>query len=155
MTVVGRFCPVFVLASSLLIFGCNQPGPAGPPASQANHGADHDDDQDHAGEHEHHESYAEAVKELDGLRLAARDAMANNNLEAADEAVHEIGHILEELPALAAKETAAPTTRSSRRSTNCSSVSIKLIKNSKGASAKPTTKWPSPSKWPWPRCDPK
>ena len=108
MNRVGRCYPVFLLASSLLVFGCNPPGATAPPASQATHGADHDDDHDHAGdEHEHHETYAEAVTELDSLRLAIRDAMAGNNMDAAHDAVHEVGHILEELPALAAKETAA------------------------------------------------
>jgi hypothetical protein len=112
MICAGRLWPVFLLSASLLVLGCNPPGPAGPPASQAHQAADHDDDHDgheHGDEHEHehHESYTDAVRELDGLRLAAKNALADNNLKAADEAVHEIGHILEELPALADKEIAA------------------------------------------------
>ncbi|HEX4146580.1 MAG TPA: hypothetical protein VHY91_23970 [Pirellulales bacterium] len=107
MNRLGRLRPVLLLSGSLLVFGCN---PAGPPASSgqaSNRLGDHEHDHDdgNADEHEHHETYAEAVKELDSLRLAVRDAMASSNMDAADDAVHEIGHILEELPALAAKET--------------------------------------------------
>ena len=47
------------------------------------------------------------MNELDSLRLAVKNAMADNNTEAADKAVHEIGHILEELPGLAAKQAVA------------------------------------------------
>ena len=118
MNRVGRLVPIFLLLSCLLVFGCNPSPPAPRPVSAASDGADHaamgDDTHDHAGhdhhEHadhdEHHESYAEAVTELDSLRMAAKDALAAGNLEAADDAVHEIGEILEELPDLAAKEAA-------------------------------------------------
>ena len=99
----GRLCPVFLLLGGLFVFGCNSPAPPTPPAG---HAADHDDDHDD-GEHPHHETYAAAVEELDGLRLAVKNAMAENNLDAAHEAVHEIAHILEELPALAAKQATA------------------------------------------------
>jgi hypothetical protein len=99
MSLFGRLCPFILLLGCLLVFGCNRPGPVGLPASRTGH-----DDDD---EHEHHESYAAAVQELDGLRLAAKNAMAEDNLKAADDAVHEIGHILEELPALAEKEIGA------------------------------------------------
>jgi hypothetical protein len=130
MNLVGRLCPVFLLGGSLMIFGCNPSAsePVGKPTERVGYDDDHahdsmdDDDHDHEGQdheghghaghdhhgdadhEEHHESYAEAVAELDSLCVAAKDGLAANNLEAADAAVHEIGHILEELPELAAKE---------------------------------------------------
>jgi hypothetical protein len=125
MNLVGRLYPFFLLGTSLLILGCNPPGPAPPPASQAreqtDHGDDHDADHDKMGEpghhhhehgdhdDEHHESYADAVAELDQLRGEVKDALAAGDLKKADGPVHEIGHILEELPELAAKETELAT----------------------------------------------
>ena len=66
--------------------------------------ADHEHAEHEHGEHEHHESYAAAVAELDQLRGEVKAALSENNLEKADEPIHEIGHILGELPELAAKE---------------------------------------------------
>jgi predicted RNase H-like HicB family nuclease len=100
MNFLGRLSAVFLLTSSLLVFGCNPSPPPAPKTAPVDHDAEHD----HDGEHEHHETYADAVKELDELRLVAKNALAENKVEAADKAVHELGHILAELPALADKE---------------------------------------------------
>jgi len=104
MNFMGRLSGVILLASSLLVFGCNPSPPPAPKAAPADHDGEHAHDDD--GEHEHHETYADAVKELDELRLAAKNALAENHVEEADKAVHELGHILAELPALADKEGA-------------------------------------------------
>ncbi len=129
MNLVGQLYLFFLFGASVLILGCNPPGPAPPPASQAgeqpghddDHDGDHDHDHDKMGEHghhhhehgdhdeEHHESYADAVAELDQLRGEVKEALAAGDLKKADGPVHEIGHILEELPELAAKDTRLAT----------------------------------------------
>ncbi|HTU25086.1 MAG TPA: hypothetical protein VMF30_06800 [Pirellulales bacterium] len=114
MNVLGRLGLIVLLAGWVAMPGCGPAAPATPKAEgtagEKEHaglgGHIHDDDADEEHEHEHHESFADAVTELDGLRDAARRAMGENNVKAADDAVHEIGHILEELPSLAAKEAA-------------------------------------------------
>lgn len=63
-------------------------------------GRGHDHDQ--AGsEAEHPESFADAVAEIETLRSAIRDAFVAGNPHEADSQLHEIGHILKELPGLA------------------------------------------------------
>lgn len=64
------------------------------------------DDHDHAhGKHdEHHETYASAVREVQELRDKIRDGFAAKKEKEADEALHEVGHLLEEIPELAEKE---------------------------------------------------
>jgi hypothetical protein len=51
--------------------------------------------------HSHAETYPEAVAELDGMREAIEKAFAANDPQAADEPIHEIGHVLEELSGMA------------------------------------------------------
>jgi len=57
---------------------------------------------DHA---EHPKTYAEAITKLQALRDTTRDALSKGETEKADSAVHEVGHILEELPKLAKEGT--------------------------------------------------
>ncbi len=77
------------------------------------HGHNHD----HAGgkSHHHHdhsggqmdepENFAEAVKQVDALHAAAKSALFAENAEKADGPIHKLGHLLEDLPQLAAKES--------------------------------------------------
>lgn len=53
--------------------------------------------------HAHAETYPEAVAELDGMRAAIETAFAANDLTGADGPIHEVGHVLEELVAMAKK----------------------------------------------------
>ena len=55
-------------------------------------------------DHEHlPETFAAAVEELVKERDTIRDAFAKNDAEAAHEPLHEVGHLLEAMPELAAK----------------------------------------------------
>ncbi len=59
----------------------------------------------HAHNEDHHapETLADGVKELIELRDTIRDSFAKKDLKLADESLHEIGHLLEEVPGLALK----------------------------------------------------
>jgi hypothetical protein len=54
--------------------------------------------------HEHAETYPEAVAELEAMNKAIAAAFAANDADAAHDPLHEIGHVLDELPALAKKQ---------------------------------------------------
>ncbi len=113
---------VLMLAAYLPILGCDAK-PAPPPAgggtatedhdhADADHDHDHDQAQGHADhdhehaevDHAHPETYAAAVTELDKLCAAIEAASAKDELSKADDEVHEIGHLLEDVGALAGKE---------------------------------------------------
>jgi hypothetical protein len=120
MHLSARLWPVGLLAIVLFGFsGCNPPGP--PPIHPVeDKAAEHDDDHgamhDHDHEHEHHghehahgehgegETFADEFQELDGLTVNVKEAFAAGETEKADGAVHEIGHVLEELSELASKD---------------------------------------------------
>jgi hypothetical protein len=53
----------------------------------------------------HAETYAEAVAELDGLATSIKDAFTANDEDKAHGPLHDVGHILGEIPALADKES--------------------------------------------------
>ncbi|MDX1926995.1 MAG: hypothetical protein SFV81_10775 [Pirellulaceae bacterium] len=55
--------------------------------------------------HEHAETLADAVKELEGMCATIKAAFAKDDAEAAHGPMHDIGHVLEEIPDLAAKST--------------------------------------------------
>ena len=89
---------VWAFAGLIAINGCNKPQPKpkapGKPVQQE--------------EHKHPETYAEAVEELAEMDTQIREAFAIDDVEKAHEKahepLHEVGHILEEVPELAAKE---------------------------------------------------
>ena len=93
-----RFAPLMLLVGGI---GCDQPAPpsgavspsapaAHAPADHADHGhADHDHD------HEEPTSFADGVAKLKSLGEDLADKLASNAGEAADDAVHDIGHLLE------------------------------------------------------------
>lgn len=79
---------------ALAIVGC-EPAKPKTETGAADHGHDHE------GEHAHAETLAEAVQELDGICAAVKAAFDKNDADAADEPLHDIGHVLEEIKALA------------------------------------------------------
>ncbi len=100
---------VLVVASiSLAGCGTSQTPASTSPADQHDH-----EIESHADDHEHTspESFAGVLTELDELRTAIKAAFAAGDLEQADGPVHAVGHFLEELPELAAKESASEADR--------------------------------------------
>jgi len=55
--------------------------------------------------HHHAETYPEAVAELEAMNKTIADAFTKGDISAADEPIHEVGHVLEELVAMAKKES--------------------------------------------------
>lgn len=55
-------------------------------------------------DHKHAETYPEAVAELEEMNKVIATAFASNDLDAAHDPLHEVGHVLDELPALAKKQ---------------------------------------------------
>ena len=83
------------VAVGVVAGGCNPV--AKPPAVQPAADHDHDDD------HDHPATLAEGVAALRKLAGDIGAKLASGSHEAADDAVHGLGHMLEDLPALAAK----------------------------------------------------
>ena len=81
-----------MVALALTIVGCE---PAKPKAGAG--AADHGHDGDHA----HAETLADAVKELDAVCAKVKAAFDKNDADAADEPLHDVGHILGEIKDLA------------------------------------------------------
>jgi hypothetical protein len=84
-----------VVALALGIAGCE---PAAKPNASTTTSAS---DQEHA----HPETLAEAVKELEGISATIKAAFAKDDAEAAHGPMHDVGHVLEEIPDLADKST--------------------------------------------------
>jgi hypothetical protein len=87
------------------VSGC---APSAPPASPANATAanDHDDhehDHDH-GDHEEPETVAAGLAQLEKICADARVHLAAGDYDKADGPVHMVGHLLEDLGELVAKE---------------------------------------------------
>lgn len=102
--IVRMSCLGLVAITCVSVAGCggSQTTASNPPSKQQDHDhASHGDEQGHA----HPESFAEAVTEVEELCAAIKTAFAADKLEEADGPVHEICHLVEELPALAAKES--------------------------------------------------
>jgi hypothetical protein len=99
MSLVGRIAGVSLMSGCLFILGCNPPKPAEPKTGEHQH--------EH--EHEHHfASYSEAVAGLDEEIGEVKDAAEAGDLAKADEPVHHVGHILDDLSKLAEKDGIAP-----------------------------------------------
>lgn len=100
-----RWCFGFLGSAGFILAGCDSATP--PSAPQGDHAHDHHghghghahDDHDHA----HVESYAAGVGKLTELHLKFREALDRDDKDAADEPVHEFGHVLEEIVPLAEK----------------------------------------------------
>ena len=86
--------------------GCGASGTTAstPPAEKHDHDHhDHEHGDEHG--HAHPESLAEALTEVEELHAKIKTAVAADDLETADPPLHELGHLLEELPELAQKES--------------------------------------------------
>ncbi len=115
LVATGRLLTVSMFACALCL-GCGSSTPPAEPtaATDSDHDhehadhehADHDHEHDHAQhEHEHPETYAAAVAEVKELNATLREALDKGETEKADEAVHEVGHVLEHVADLAKAET--------------------------------------------------
>lgn len=105
------FSMALLLLASVSFVGCgdSQTTPTTSSADEHDHD-EHDHDGESHGEEstdDHPETFAAAMKELEELHSAIQTAFEANDLEQADGPVHAIGHLLEELPELAAKESGA------------------------------------------------
>jgi ElaB/YqjD/DUF883 family membrane-anchored ribosome-binding protein len=112
-----RFCLTLTLAAAVSwsLTGCG-PGPkpaAGPVAGQTENEDDHDHaDHDHGddhenhdhGDHEHPETLAEGIAELEKAAANVAATLAEDAHEAADEAIHAAGHVVEDLQKLLAEQ---------------------------------------------------
>jgi hypothetical protein len=97
---------------SLAGCGASATTASAPPAERHDEDHDHDRAQDHQHEAEHDahidappESLAEALTEVAELHATIKEANAAGELHKADEQVHKIGHLLEEIPKHAAKQS--------------------------------------------------
>ena len=107
MTWMSRECLYgLLMLASLSLAGCGDSPTTAPdsPAEQQDHDHQaHGDEHEHA--HAHSESFAEALTEVEEFHAAIKAAIGANDLDKADGPIHEVGHVLEELPKLAAKES--------------------------------------------------
>ena len=94
--------PVVSVIAALALTGCE---PAAPPAAKtaqkAAHGHDHD--HDHA-DHDHPETLAAGVAQLAEAAAAVEKHLASGATDKADEVVHGVGHIIEDIQGLLPKE---------------------------------------------------
>ena len=100
--------PVRLVAFLVLIaFAASGCGPAAPtavkPAPAKPHDHDHDHGHDHA-EHKHPETLAEGIAQLAEAATAVEKHLAAGAMDAADDVVHGVGHIIEDIHGLLPKE---------------------------------------------------
>jgi predicted RNase H-like HicB family nuclease len=97
LRILASLCSV---ALTVLAVGCgkNAPDDQRPPVSID------ELEGTHSG-HAHAETYAEAVAELEEMNKTIAAAFAANDIDSADEPIHEVGHVLDEVVTLAKKET--------------------------------------------------
>jgi hypothetical protein len=102
MTLTSRFvCGCLMVGSLALMVGCGgTTSQSGTSSNTAGHGHSHGHDHGH----DHATDYPGAVKELEGLSAKILKAFQDGNPAEAHDELHEIGHVLERIPALAAKE---------------------------------------------------
>lgn len=97
---------VFPLAALVCLFaaGCSSSSPpAAGKAPAAHDNAEHGHDHD-GHEHDHPESFAAGVAQLQATVAAVKDHLAVGATDAADEAVHSLGHLIEDVQGLLSKE---------------------------------------------------
>lgn len=90
-------------------------------AAHEDHDHDHDhghDDHEHGHGHEHPETYAEGVGMLVELRDTVRDAFAKEDIDTAHGPLHDVGHLLEDLPKLAEKHDPLPDKEEVKQATD-------------------------------------
>ncbi len=87
----------------LVTLGCTPPAAVETPTTIKPPMAADDLEHAHEAGHVHAETYAEGVAQVVALRNEIRDAFAKGEGASADNAVHEVGHALEDMTALAEK----------------------------------------------------
>lgn len=95
-----RRLPVVSVTAALALAGCE---PAAPPAAATAQKAAHNHDHDHA-DHDHPKTLAEGVAQLAEAAVAVEKHLASGATDAADEVVHGVGHIIEDIQGLLPKE---------------------------------------------------
>lgn len=89
---------------ALAVSGCEPAAPtAVKTAPAAKHDEAHDHDHGHA-EHDHPETLAEGIAQLSEAAAAVEKHLAARATDAADEVVHGVGHIIEDVQGLLPKE---------------------------------------------------
>lgn len=97
-----RHLPVVSVMAALALAGCE---PAAPPPAATAQKAAHVHDHDHGHEdHDHPETLAEGVAQLAEAAAAVEKHLASGGTDAADEVVHGVGHIIEDIQGLLPKE---------------------------------------------------
>ena len=97
-------CLLPALAVAILAWSAAGCAPAAKPKEQPKAAAaGHDHDHDH-GDHDHPETIAAGVAELESTAKDIATKLAAGSQEAADDALHAAGHLLEDLQGLLAKE---------------------------------------------------
>jgi hypothetical protein len=101
----------FAMTASMATIGCGSPTPtgaapqAGPAGSKPQASKPHADDHGHDhGDHVHAATLAEGLEQLQKAMATITTSLATGAKDAADEAVHEVGHILEDLEQLVEKQ---------------------------------------------------
>jgi glycosidase/predicted small lipoprotein YifL len=110
-SMLARFSVFAALLACLSLSGCSSSSPPVKPAADkaAAAGHDHDHDHDHGHDHEEHEhdhpdSFAAGVAQLQATVAAVKDHLAVGATDAADEVVHGLGHLIEDVQGLMSKE---------------------------------------------------
>ena len=88
------------LIGSVALFGCPGCG-SGDRADQSGTVSNQDGDHDHDHDHPAPEGFAAEVAVLRGHFETIRDALGENDVSTAHDPLHEVGHLLENLPKLA------------------------------------------------------
>ena len=97
--------PVAVLATAVawMVTGCSRPAP--PPAAPQAAAEGHDHDHGHGGEeHDHPDTLAEGVAQLKKAAADVKTHLAAGKADAADDVVHGVGHLIEDIQGLLPKE---------------------------------------------------
>jgi hypothetical protein len=96
------------VVTALAFAGCEPAAPTAvktAPAPAATHEESHDHDHDHGHEeHDHPETLAEGIAQLAEAAAAVEKHLASGATDAADEVVHGVGHIIEDIQGLLPKE---------------------------------------------------
>lgn len=86
-----------------VLSGCSSSAPPAPAKPAAAH--DHDHGHDHDGhDHDHPETFAAGIAELASQATLVKNHLAAGKTEAADDVVHAVGHLIEDVQGLLSKE---------------------------------------------------